>query len=72
MGKSMRALLEDRLSDDQVPLTKAEIEQLLRGWLEGPKQEFDRLLIDIGRACRAAIDAGQPCDKTTLMQVYIV
>ena len=67
----MRALLEKCLANDQVPLTREEIEQLLGGWLEGPKQEFDRLFIDIGRACRAAIDEGKPCDKSTLMQVDI-
>ena len=72
MGKTMRALLEQRLADPQVPLSPEEIQMLLAGWLEGPKEEFDKLLIDIGRACRAAIDAGKPCDKTTLMEVGLL
>ena len=71
MGKTLRAVMEELLKGDLVPLSNAEVEQLLLGWMDGLRPELESLFVDMGRACRAAIDAGEPCDFSTLQEVLI-
>ena len=71
MGKTIRAMLEELFKSRQVSLTQEEIDGLLTGWLDdwGPKDFFDWLIVEIGRACRVALDAGRPANNTTLREV---
>ena len=74
MGKTIRAIIEERWRSGQVPLSDEEIQGLLGGWLDNPvgtKDIFDFLIVEMGRACRAALDSGKPCDKSTMEQVCL-
>ena len=57
-----QAVLEALLYSPWVPLTRAEVDTLLLGWMDRLRGEMEAFFIHLGMACRLAINNGYPWD----------
>ena len=58
MANSLLKILLEIFGSDKVGLTDAQIRAIFCGWLEGLRDEFIALFIDLGRALAVELEQG--------------